>query len=152
MTSPYGHPQGQMDQTTRVWALNLEGNFDLKLAVGFATADLAVLFTVPADKRVLLEQLFWEIVTGFTGGTSSAIGISSSRSPHNTAGDLLGGASGDVAAALVAGVTQGTIGASFSAAPKTVVLEAGDTILYNRITSAFAAGAGYVHVVGRVIT
>jgi hypothetical protein len=152
--SPYGHPMGRMDPDTGVWTYNadpgaVEGSFDLKLAIGFALADAAVLYTVP--KRVMLEELYWEIITPFAGGTASAIGASASRAPHTGKGDLLGGATGDVAATLIAGITDGTIGTSFSAAPGNVILEVGDTIRFDRIASAFTSGAGFIHASGRVI-
>lgn len=123
----------------------------VKLPIGFALADAAVLFTTPV--RLLLEQAFWEVTTDFAGGSSSAIGLSGSVAPHTTKGDLLGGATGDVAAALTAaiGVTQGTIGVSFSAAPKMAVLEAGSAVRFDRITDAFTSGAGFVHLACRLI-
>lgn len=124
---------------------------ELKLAIGHATADDAVLFTVPDGFILAPSRLWWEITTGWTGGSSSAIGVYSSNATYNTAGDLLGGASGDVAATLVAGQTGGTIGASFGSNGM-VVLDEGDTILFSRITSAFTAGAGFVHVLADVIT
>lgn len=130
------------------------GSFDLKIAIGFALADAAVLSTVPTGKRLLIEQAYWEVTTSWTGGTSSAIGISSDVAPHDTKGDILGGAGGDVAAALVStgGATkQGTIGVSYSAAPKMVVLEAGSKIRFDRIVDAFTAGAGFAHLAGRLI-
>lgn len=126
------------------------GFVNLKLPFTFATADAAVLYTVPTGMILLLTHVFWEITADLTGGASSAIGVSSSAAPHTTKGDLLGGAAGDVAAALTAaiGFTQGTIGVSFSAAPKLVVLPASATIRFDAITSAFTAGAGNVRAVG----
>lgn len=148
--SPLGHPKGKADANGN-WILTGTAGVQLKLAISKDTVDGAVLYTVPDDTRLLIEQAFWEVTTGFTGGTSSAVGLSSSQAPHDAAGDLLGGAGGDVAATLVAGLTQGTVGVSFSAAPKMVALEAGATIKYNRIASAFTAGAGFAHIVGRFI-
>ena len=124
----------------------------LKLPFTFATADAAVLLTIPTITNgavgLQIDSLFWEITTSFTGGASSAIGISSTNANYNTKGDLLGGASGDVAATLVStGLTYkgGTIGAKFGSNGK-VVLVAGDVIRFDRITSAFTAGAGFVHI------
>jgi len=124
----------------------------LKLPIGFATADAAALFKLPDDAthRLVLERLFWEVITGFTGGSSSAIGVSASQSPYTTKGDLLGGSGGDVAATLVSGVKGGTIGADFGS-NGVIVLNPGAIIRFDRITSAFTAGAGYVHVLGRQI-
>ena len=129
-----------------------DGIVALKLPIGFATADAAPLFRLPSDatQRLAIDRLFWEIITGFTGGSSSAIGVSASQSPYSTKGDLLGGASGDVAATLVAGVTGGTIGADFTS-NGVIVLNPGAIIRFDRITSAFTAGAGFVHVLGRQI-
>jgi hypothetical protein len=125
----------------------------LKLAVGFATADAAVLFTVPAGKRLSIDRTFWEVTADWTGGTSSAIGASSATAPHDTKGDLLGGAGGDVAADLQAadGVTGGTVGASFGS-NGVVVLDAADIIRFDRIVDAFTAGAGFIHVLATQIT
>ena len=57
---------------------------------------------------------------------------------------LMGGAAGNVAADLVAGF-RGTIGTKLAAAQPPVVLIAGDTVRWDRITSAFTAGTGIVH-------
>lgn len=114
----------------------------IRVAVGFGTANNAVLYT--AEERILLVKALWEVTAAFTGGASSAIGLSSSNSAYSTAGDLLGGASGDVLAGLTVGF-RGTVGAKL-ASEGVVVLAAGDTVKFNRITSAFTAGAGYVHL------
>lgn len=123
------------------------GTVDLKLPIGYGTANAAVLLTMPTGARMIVRRCYWEVTTGFTGGSSSAIGLSG-PSPHNTAGDLLGGSGGDVAATLVAGVALGTIGADTAAG---VLLKAADTVKFDRITSAFTAGAGYAHVVGDLV-
>lgn len=132
-------------------AADIEAAVHLKLPIGFALADLAELYEVPDGKRLLVEMFLWETTADWTGGAASAIGLSSDQAPHDTAGDLLGGAAGDVEADLQAadGVHQGTIGTSYSAAPESVVLESGSKILFNRIVSAFTTGAGFVHVIGR---
>lgn len=150
-TSPFGHPQGKQS-TAGVWErLPAATAFALKLAVNFGTADAAVLFTVPTGKRMLIERTFWEVVTGFTGGSSSAIGLSSSQTAQSTKGDVLGGASGDVTATLgTAGVKGGTLGADFGT-NGVIILEPGATIRFDRVTSVYTAGAGFVHVVGRVV-
>ena len=130
--------------------LRTDQTVPIKLPIGFATADAATLFTVPAGFRLQLDPLFWEVTADWTGGSSSAIGISSADAPHETKGDLLGGATGNVLADLTAaiGKTQGTKGVSFTTTPPgVVVLEATDTIRFDRITSAFTAGAGFVHAI-----
>lgn len=118
----------------------------LVFPVTFATADATVLFTVPTGVRVKIGRMFWEVTTGWTGGSSSAIGCRSSNTAYNTKGDLLGGASGDVAATLVTATANGfcgTIGAKLSS-QALVVLVAGDTIKFDQITSAFTAGVANI--------
>lgn len=150
--SPYGHPKGRTVNGT--WQRNLppiQHRFALKLPISYETEDEDTLYEVPEGKRIVIERLFWEVTEGFTGGTSSAIGISSSLDPHDDKGDLLGGASGDATATLgTAGVKSGTIGTSLGS-NGLVVLGEGDTIRFDRIASAFTAGAGFVHVLGTVI-
>jgi hypothetical protein len=126
----------------------------LKLAFGFGTADATALLTIPTllngAAALQIDSLFWEITTGFTGGSASAIGISSTNTKYATKGDLLGGATGDVAATLVNTnkYVMGTAGAKFATAVSTgkVFLVAGDVIRFDAITSAFTAGAGFVHL------
>lgn len=125
---------------------------NLPLAFTFATADAAALLTLPTGMILVPIDAYWEITTGCTGGSSSAIGMSSSNSGFSTKGDLLGGATGDVAATLVAGTTFGTAGAKLDTiAHKRVMLVAGDTVRYDRITSVFTAGAGNGHLVCNVL-
>lgn len=122
-----------------------EGAVDLSLPIGFGTADAAILATLPTGFSLLVQRGYWEVTTAFTGGTSSAIGLSSSGTGYTTKGDLLGGASGDVLASLTVGTRPGTVGADIAAG---VILNAGDTIRFDRVTSAFTAGAGFAHLVG----
>jgi hypothetical protein len=133
--------------------LRVDHDVHMKFAIAFGTADATVLHTVPTGFRLTLQRLWWEVTADFTGGSSSAIGVSSATAPHETKGDLLGGASGDVAATLVAAGVNigGTIGASFGS-NGVVVLAATNTIRFDRITSAFTAGTGFVHVLARQIT
>lgn len=119
----------------------------LKLAIGFGTADGAALLTVPEGFVLRLTALpFWEVTTAFTGGTSSAIGVASDKTGYTTAGDLLGGASGDVLASLTAGIRPGTIGPKLDsfAELQALFFEEADVVTFERITSAFTAGAGFV--------
>ncbi len=125
------------------------GATTLQLPVGFATADAAVIFTVPTGKRLFVGRPFWEVTQAWTGGSSSAIGLSSSNAAYNTKGDLLGGATGDVLAGLTVGF-KGTIGAKL-ASNGVVVLVGGDTVRFDRITSAFTAGAALVHFPVRLL-
>lgn len=128
----------------------------LKLAFTFATADAAVLLTVPAGFALRTTGApYWDISASFTGGAASAIGISSSNlgTDFQTKGDILGGAGGDVLATLVAGVATGTVGDAVNDADAanttgtvehSLFLTDGKTIRFDRITSAFTAGAGCV--------
>lgn len=129
------------------------GACDLALAFSFQTADLAVLLAMQAGQRFAVSSLYWDILASMTGGTGSAIGVHSNKAaPTNwtTKGDLLGGATGDVAATLVAGVAAGTMGADMDTLAKVrgLILVSGDQLLFGRITSAFTAGNGYVRVPG----
>ncbi len=131
------------------WLL-IPGLWTLALPITFATADAAVLYTVPAGAVIQPVEFDWLVSTGFTGGASSAIGVSSgTKSGYTTKGDLLGGAAGDVAATLVVATTPnlGTIGAGFDTlAKRRKVLTATDSLRFDRITSAFTAGAGNVNL------
>jgi hypothetical protein len=127
---------------------------DLKIPISFANTDAQVLLTVPTGFRLRIQRAFWEVTVSWTGGASSAIGLSSSDAAYNTKGDLLGGASGDVAATLISSgssIFVGTAGAKTAGAAP-VVLVAGDTIRFDRITSAFTAGSGFAHVLGELVS
>lgn len=121
----------------------------LKLPIGFGTADGAAILTVPAGFVLRLTGFpFWDITTSFTGGSSSAIGVSTDVTGYDTKGDLLGGASGDVLAGLTAGIRAGTLGGELDdhVGFQALALVEGDEIQFDRITSAFTAGAGFVCV------
>ncbi len=118
-------------------------------------ADAAVLLTVPTGCLLYVARGYWEITADWTGGSSSAIGLSSSQTvgiDHSTKGDLLGGSAGNVAAALTAtiGTSEGTIGTDMAAGPG-VILRAASTVRFDRITSAFTAGTGNAHLVCTVL-
>lgn len=122
---------------------------DVAFPVTFATADAAVLGTLPAGMVARVVRGYWEVTTGFSGGSSSAIGLSSGQTPHNAKGDLLGGAAGDLAATLVAGTyVEGTIGTDNAAG---IILRPTATILFDRITSVYTAGAGSAHLLLEVL-
>lgn len=127
--------------------LRFDKTFVANLEFTFATADAAVLLTMPEGYSAKLVALpWWEVDTAFTGGSSSAIGISSAKTGYSTKGDFLGGASGNVLADLTAGVKPGTIGPKLDtfAEHQALVLVEADTIRFDRITSVFTAGAGRV--------
>lgn len=133
--SPYGFPQPATGGEV----------FWIKAAISSDTADAAVLYTTPSNLTLLvLPYVLWEVTTPWTGGSSSAIGISSNATGFTTKGDVHGGASGDVLATLTMGYKRGTAGAKI--ATPGVVLPGGSTIRFDRITSAFTAGAGYIHI------
>lgn len=126
----------------------------LELAFTFATADAAVLLTVPAGAKLQLLEPAWKSDVSLTGGSSSAIGLSSNKTGFTAKGALLGGAAGDVAATLVAAttLTMGTIGSGFDTlAKRRVIWEPTETIRFDRITSAFTAGSGKAVVAANVI-
>lgn len=130
---------------TGVW-IRMDKAAELSLAVTKDTADAAVLYTVPVGFRLKVLVPYWNVTTSWTGGSSSAIGLSSSNSALTTKGDLLGGSGGDVAAGLLStgAYAKGTIGTK-ALAPG-MVLIAGETIRFDRITDAFTAGVGTAKV------
>lgn len=127
---------------------------NLALPITYATEDAAILYTLPTGARLALSSLYWEVTTAFSGGNSSAIGVSTTKStPTNwsTKGDLLGGSGGDVEATLIVGAAiAGTIGTDMDTLAKVrgALWGATDIFRFDRITSVFTAGAGNVHVVG----
>jgi hypothetical protein len=131
--------------------LRLDTDIDITAAVTFATADAAVLYTVPAGFQLALGVPYIHVTTSWTGGSSSAIGASSSAAGLVTKGDLLGGSSGDVAAGLLStgAYAKGTVGTDIG--KPGALLVGGDTILFDRITSVFTAGAGVDHFPVKVL-
>jgi len=127
--------------------LRADSSFVMKLPVAFGLANNAVIMTVPEGFAIRPTGMpYWETTVGWTGGASSAIGISSSRTGFTADGAVLGGAAGDVAATLVAGIQPGTVGVGFDslAEIQAGLFEEGDTFIYDEITSAFTAGSGFV--------
>lgn len=122
------------------------GQIQIVLPIAYTNTDAEVLLTTPAGCRFTLSlATYWDVTTGFTGGSSSAIGLSSSKTGFTSKGDLLGGASGDVTATLgTAGLKLGTIGTKIDGDDKRAIFVEGETIRFDRITSVFTAGAGYV--------
>jgi hypothetical protein len=122
--------------------------FILKVPVSYANTDALAIETIPAGMTLkLTAHPFWEITTGFDGGSSSANGISTSLTGFDTKGDLLGGASGELTAAIgTAGIKAGTEGGELNDLTgfKAMLFVAGTEIRYDRITSAYTAGAGFV--------
>lgn len=143
-------PQNEANYSPAL-AARLKNLFDsglptwLTLPIAFGTADAAALFTVPAGYRLFVHRACWEVTADFTGGASSAIGLSSDATGFTTKGDILGGATGDVLATLVAGLKGGTVGAKF-ASNGIVVIPETKVVRFDRITSVFTAGTGFVHL------
>lgn len=135
------------DSGAGAW-LNTSREVAIKPAVAFTTTDAAVLFTVPTGARLHPRKAWWDITTSFAGGSSSAIGLSTSVSGFSTKGDLLGGASGDLAATLVSTNTRmvGTVGATLTSTSRLIMIAA-DTVKFDRITDVYTSGAGF----GRVL-
>jgi hypothetical protein len=134
------------DAGTGQWR-RADKSFIMKVPIGFANTDGEAIETIPAGFTLRLTGMpYWEVTTGFTGGSSSAIGISTNLTGYTTAGDILGGATGDVAATLVAGDVVGTIGDEMvdTQAFHDLLLIAASEIQFDRITSVFTAGAGFV--------
>lgn len=118
--------------------------FALYIPVSFETADAAVLYTVPTGIRLqIVGRPAADVSQSFTSGSSAALGLSSSNAAYNTPGDLFGGASGSLSAALTAGIRAGTIGAKL-ASQGLVVLEGDDTIEADVFTGTFTAGAANI--------
>lgn len=131
--------------------IRVDRDIDILMAATFATADAAVLYTVPAGFQLFVPVMYHRVTTTWAGGASSAIGCSSSNAGLATKGDLLGGATGDVAAGLAStgAYAKGTIGAK--AGKPGALLVAGETIIFDRITSAFTSGVGVIHAPVRVL-
>jgi hypothetical protein len=123
--------------------------FIARIPISFANTDNQTIWTVPTGFVLkLTAHPFWDVAVGFTGGSSSAIGVHASDSGYTSKGDLIGGAAGDVAATLVAGLTAGTAGGKLDTVAhlQGLLLQAADTLKFDRITSAFNAGSGFVCV------
>lgn len=129
--------------------LRAEGFVDLAVPFSRALADGATILTLPAGCRFKLESSHWEVSVAFAGGSSSAIGVASTS--MSTAGDILGGATGDVAATLgTTGIKPGTPGAKMDSDAEihANLFGAGEAFTYEEITSEFTSGSGFVHLVG----
>ena len=115
-----------------------------------ATPDGAALYT--ASTVVIVYSLLWLVSTAFTGGTAPTLAVRSTNAASNTPGDLLGGPSGDGASVLgVLGPVVGTPGPKL-VPPAVATLAPGDTIVLNRLASAFTSGSGQVLAMLSLIT
>lgn len=131
--------------------LRMDREIDITAAVTFATADAAVLYTVPTGFQLQLGVPYHHVTTTWAGGSSSAIGASSSNGGMSTKGDVLGGSGGDVAATLVStgAYSKGTVGAKIG--KPAALLVAGETLIFDRITSVFTSGVGVYHFPAKVL-
>lgn len=137
------------DAGTGRW-LRADKAFTAKIPIAFGMDDGELIWTIPAGFVVRLTGLpFWEVTTGWTGGTASTIGIASDVTGYDTAGDILGGAAGQATAVLgTEGIKPGTIGPKLDtpAEVQAFVMVEGDSLTYEEITSAYTAGDGFVCV------
>ena len=127
--------------------LRADKTFILRVPISYANTDGEAVETIPAGFALRLTGMpFWDVDTAWEGGSSSAIGISTNISGYETAGDILGGASGDVEGTLTAGIKAGTAGAELddNVGLHALMFVAASQLQFDRITSAFTAGAGYV--------
>lgn len=133
------------DAGTGRW-LRADRAFMMRIPIGSANTDGEAIETIPEGFCLRLTgHGYWEVTTAWTGGSSSAIGISSNITGYETGGDLLGGASGDVLATLTAGIKAGTQGGELDdeVAFHALFFIEGSEFQFDRITSAFTAGAGF---------
>ena len=131
--------------------LRLDRDIDIQAAVTSATADSTVLYTVPVGFRLAVGVPFWSVSQTFTTATAGAAGLSSSNAGLSTAGDLLGGVTGDLVATLVStgAYAKGTKGTKIG--NPACVLAAGETVIYNQIAGTYTAGTGIAHIPVRVL-
>lgn len=133
---------------TGVW-FRVDKSFVARIPFTFATADAALILTVPEGFVArILPFPYWEVSAAFTGGATPGIGVSTTKAGYNTKGDILGGAGGDLTAGLTAGVKLGTQGTKLDtlAHLQALLLVEADSLRFDRIASAFTAGAGNVMV------
>ncbi len=128
--------------------IRIDPFFDLLLPITFATADAAVLCTVPAELTLLptFQDPFWEMITAWAGGAASAIGLSFTNQANTLVqGGLLGGVAGDTTFPQRS-FYRGTPGSVFTVGLKRIVLNPTATINFDRIVSVFTSGTGNAHV------
>ncbi len=142
------------DGATGRFLLDAGQEVKLSFPFTFETLDAAALLTMPAGAYLWPTKIWWNITADMTGGTASAIGVSSDVTGWDTKGDLLGGAGGDVAAALTAALSPalGTIGAAWdSVTERRFMLRPADVLRFDHIVSQFTAGAGSVEMTAHVV-
>lgn len=131
--------------------LRIDSAFDLVIPVTFANTDGQQLVLVPAEMTLLpvYAGIFLEVVTAWSGGAASTVGLSfSNGTVTRVAGNLAGGAAGNGAFTYVS-YRQFTLGLQYSIAAGTsnaVVLGPASQVFWDRIVSAYTAGTGNVHM------
>ncbi len=136
---------------TGCW-LRRPGAVCLEMPIACGMSDHTALLTLPTGCAFKLESAHWRITTGFSGGSSSAIGIQSTS--FATAGDILGGASGELTATIgTAGRKAGTVGVKLDTVAEihADLFAAAEVFYYEKITSTYDAGAGFACLVGTLI-
>lgn len=135
--------------------LRIPGMIDLAFPITFATADAAVLYAMPVGAKLLIQNLYYLVSTTFAGGSSSTIGVSSTKTGFSSKGDLLSGSVGEAAAALVStvGTVPGIIGVGLNSVVKlkTAIWLPTDNIRFDQITSAFTSGVAEIHCTGQLL-
>lgn len=129
--------------------LRADKAFVMKIPIAFGMADAEAIETIPEGFALRLTgHPYWEIVTPFAGGVASTIGISTDLTGYDTKGDILGGAAGDSTAVESAGIAVGTQGGQLNdnVGFNDILMEEGKKFRYDRITSAYTAGAGFVRI------
>lgn len=142
------------DGATGRFLLDAGQEVKLSFPFTFETLDAAALLTMPAGAYLWPTKIWWNISADMTGGVASTIGVSTNVSGYDVKGDLLGGAAGDAAATLTAALSPalGTIGAKWgSVSERRFMLRPTNVLRFDRITSAFAAGAGSVEMTAHVV-
>ncbi len=131
--------------------LRKPGAVCLEVPIAVATADNAVILTIPTGCAFKLNSAHWRITTAFSGGTGSALGVESSLNTSD--GDILGGSGGDTTNVQSTGRRAGTVGTTMDSMSElhAQLYVAGDTFALDEITDAYLLGAGYVCLVGTLI-
>lgn len=131
--------------------LRRPGWIEIAVAFDYTQADASVIYTMPTGSRLYLAGAFWSCSVTFAGGSSSKIGLKGGAATGiSTAGDILGGASGDATIASNGTYAQGTVGVKIG--KPVSVLNAADTVVFNQMTSTFTSGVGVIHLVGVLLS
>jgi hypothetical protein len=139
---------------TGAW-LRADKAFVMKIPIAYTNTDAEAILTVPAGFALRLTgHSYWEITTAFSGGSASTIGISTDIASYDTKGDILGGAAGDSTAVETTGIKAGTQGAELddNVGFHAILMAPGKKFRFDRITSAYTEGEGFVRIPVAVAT